>query len=329
MCPAAALAVRRQPLRLGLCHASLGSDTGGSIRQPAAFCGIYGLKPTYGRISRYGLIAYGSSLDQIGPMTRSAYDAALLTEVMAGHDRHDNTSAPEDVESYSAQAQADQAPKKLCIFKSVYEAQLDPAVKTVLNNYIDRLRADGHTVDVVDFSLLDVMVPAYYVISTAEASSNLSRYDGVRYGFRADGVDSPNAMYYETRTQGFGEEVKRRIMLGTFVLSSGYYDAYYTKAQKVRRLIQQQTLSLLKTYDFILSPTTPTPAFKLGDKVDDPIQMYLSDIFTVQANLSGVPGIAFPVANSQEGLPIGLQLMGAPFQEGHLLNFAHHHSTLT
>ncbi len=313
----------------GLCHASLGSDTGGSIRQPAAFCGIYGLKPTYGRISRYGLIAYGSSLDQIGPMTRSAYDAALLTEVMAGVDPNDNTSATNPVVAYSADTEAELSPKKLCIFKSVYEAQLDDSVKNTLDNYIDQLRTDGHTVDVVEFDLLDVVVPTYYVISTAEASANLSRYDGVRYGYRSETASSPDELYYNSRTEGFGPEVKRRIMLGTFVLSSGYYDAYYTKAQQVRRLIQQRTLELLKDYDFILSPTTPTPPFKLGDKVDDPIQMYLSDIFTVQANLAGVPGISFPAGTTDDGLPIGLQLVAAPFAESQLLNFAQHTSSLT
>jgi len=306
----------------GLLHAALGSDTGGSVRLPAAYCGVVALKPTYGRVSRYGLIAYGSSFDQIGPITHSTEDAALILQVMGGNDPLDNTSSTHAQDDYSAPLQ-NRKYKFALLGNTLEMGGLQPEVKRQTDAAIAALRAAGHTVESVPFDYLDYLVPTYYIIATAEASSNLSRYDGIRYGYRADvktgGMD---ALYRQTRSEGFGIEVKRRIMLGTFVLSSGYYDAYFTKAQKVRRLIQDATREILKKYDFIFTPTSPTTAFKLGEKVQDPVSMYLNDIFTVHANLAGTPAISVPAGKDDTGLPIGLQLMADYFEERKLLHAA-------
>lgn len=309
----------------GLVHATLGSDTGGSVRQPAAYCGVVGLKPTYGRISRYGLIAYGSSFDQIGPLTRSVEDTARLLQVMGGNDPLDNTSATTAVDDYPALLKDDGKKYKIALLGGTLDVGgLMPDVKKRTDEIIALLRADGHTVETVDFPYLEYLVPTYYILATAEASSNLSRYDGIRYGHRAQNATSLADLYRKSRTEGFGAEVKRRIMLGTFVLSSGYYDAYYTKAQKVRRLIQESTRSILKSHDFIFTPTTPDTAFKIGEKMEDPISMYLTDIFTVYANLCGCPAISIPGGQDRNGLPMGFQFMSDYFTEGKLLCFAHH-----
>jgi len=305
----------------GLCHASLGSDTGGSVRQPASFCGVVGLKPTYGRISRWGLIAYASSFDQIGPITKSVEDAALLAEIMAGQDPRDNTSAAEPVAAYS-EGPGEKKIHRIAFLKEVLESPgLDAAVKNAMKATMEALQAAGHTVEAVSFPLIDYLVPCYYILTTGEASSNLSRFDGIRYGYRTPEASDLMSLYKKSRTEGFGDEVKRRILLGTFVLSAGYSDAYYTQAMKVRRMIQEATQAIFDQYDFLLSPTAPGPAFKLGELVDDPIAMFLSDIFTVHANLSGNPAIAFPVETTEEGLPIGMQLMGKMFGEKELLAF--------
>lgn len=303
------------------CLVSLGSDTGGSVRQPAAFCGVYGLKPTYGRISRYGLLAYASSFDQIGILAHSPQDAALFLEIMAGQDEYDATSSSKAVPAYS-QTPPFSGKAKIAYFDTaVNHASIDPVVRSATLQTIEKYRAAGHAVESVDFAYLDYIIPAYYVLTTAEASSNLSRYDGVRYGRRSPEAQTVDEMYRLSRTEGFGKEVKRRIMLGTFVLSAGYYDAYYTKAQKVRRLIQQRTFEILEEYDFILMPVAPSPAWKIGEKNTDPVAAYLADIFTVQANMTGIPAMAFPVGETEEGLPIGLQLMGRKFGEAELLSF--------
>lgn len=305
-----------------LCLASLGSDTGGSIRQPAAFCGIIGLKPTYGRVSRYGLMAYGSSFDQIGPMTHNVEDAALILEVIAGADDYDATSSSRPVESYSSKL-GEKRSYKIAYYKEAIEHPgIHPEIRKSAEDLVAKLRAEGHTVEPVSLKELDYIVPAYYVLTTAEASSNFSRYDGVRYGYRAEDAGDLESTYKKTRSQGFGKEVQRRIMSGTFVLSAGYYDAYYSKAQKVRRLIADKTLEVLKSYDFILCPAAPTPPFKLGSHSDDPIAMYLGDIFTVQANLVGIPGISLPIGNTEDGLPVGMQFMAGKFEEGKLLAFS-------
>ncbi len=305
-----------------LCLAALGSDTGGSIRQPASLTGIVGLKPTYGRISRYGLIAYASSFDQIGPMTRSVYDSALLLEVMAGADEFDSTASHNAVPEYSKLLET-KGKKKIAYIKDCLESPgLNPEVKQKLDQLIDQLKAEGHSVDPVDFPHLDHLVPTYYVLTTAEASSNLARFDGIHYGYRSKDAAGIDNTYKKSRTEGFGKEVKRRIMLGTFVLSSGYYDAYYGKAQQVRRVIHDKTMKVLEEYDFILTPTSTNEAFALGENTKDPIAMYLEDIFTVQANLAGVPAISLPLGRKQSGLPFGIQLMGRKFEEQELLAFS-------
>ncbi len=307
-----------------LCLASIGSDTGGSVRQPAAFCGAVGLKPTYGRISRYGLIAYASSFDQIGPITKSVDDAALLLEVMAGADEFDATAALREVPPY-AQLLTPGSPHKLAYLRDALENPgLAPAVRTAFERTLDRLRAAGHSVEAVDLPILDYLVPTYYLLTTAEASSNLSRFDGVKYGYRSPNATDLESLYKKTRAEGFGPEVQRRIILGTFVLSADYYDAYYTKAQRVRRLIRDQTAALLQQFDFLLTPTAPTAAFGLGENtVDkDPLAMYLADIFTVQASLAGVPAISVPMGTDADGMPLGLQLIGPAFGEAALLAFA-------
>ena len=304
-----------------LCQVALGSDTGGSIRQPAAFCGVIGLKPTYSRVSRYGLIAYASSFDQIGPITKSIEDAALVTEIISGKDHNDSTSSSVKVEPFNIALPKEK--KKITYLKEYLESPgLDPEIKEKFLALISELKAQGHVVEEQTFSYLDVIVPSYYVLTTAEASSNLARFDGVHFGYRSSNAKDLESTYKLSRTEGFGEEVKRRIMLGTFVLSSGYYDAYYTKAQRVRRLIQDRTTALLKDYDFILMPTTPTTAFDIGVKNEDPTVAYLEDIYTVHANLAGMPAISLPLWVSSKNMPIGVQLMGAAFKEADLLNFS-------
>ena len=306
----------------GLCHVSLGSDTGGSIRQPASFTGTVGLKPTYGRVSRYGLIAYASSFDQIGPITKTVQDAALVLEVISGKDKHDNTCSSEKVESYSSQINEIKK-YKIAYIKECVEAEgIDSEVKQIILNQIETLKSLGHSVEAISFPYLDYLVPTYYVLTTAEASSNLSRFSGIHYGHRTQITSDLENTYKKSRSEGFGKEVKRRIMLGTFVLSSGYYDAYYSKGQKVRRIIHEKTKDIFKTFDFILTPSTPGTAFEFGKNSADPIKMYLEDIFTVQANIAGIPAISVPCGNHSNGLPVGLQLMCNYFEESKLLNLA-------
>ena len=306
----------------GLCIATLGSDTGGSIRQPASFCGVVGFKPTYGRISRWGLLAYASSFDQIGPFTTNIEDAALLTQVMAGKDENDSTVSTLKVDNYIDSLSSDKK-LKIGIPRQAIESEgLNPEIKATILSLVEKLKTKGHEVSEFDFPYLDYMVPTYYVLTTAEASSNYSRYDGVHFGYRSPNAHDIESTYVLSRTEGFGEEVKRRIMLGTFVLSSGYYDAYYTKAMKVRRLIQDKTNEVLSEFDMILGPTTPDTAFKIGENVKDPITMYLQDIFTVHANLSGHPAISLPLGNHTNGMPFGVQVMAKPFAEKELFAFS-------
>ena len=305
-----------------LCTAALGSDTGGSIRQPASFTGTFGLKPTYGRISRFGLIAYASSFDQIGPITNNLEDSALLLEIMAGKDEYDNTVSSREVDNYSSF----EAPKKLRIAvleESLETEGVDPEVVSKMQEIISQLKSDGHTVENVSFPYLDYMVPTYYVLTTAEASSNLSRFDGVHYGHRSLVAAGVEETYINSRSEGFGEEVKRRIMAGTFVLSNEFYDAYYTKGQKVRRILKNKTNEILDTYDLMILPTTPSTAFELNG-VKDPIQMYLQDIFTVHANLTGNPAISLPLGKHSNGMPFGVQVMADNFKEKELFNFSHY-----
>ncbi|WP_428328661.1 Asp-tRNA(Asn)/Glu-tRNA(Gln) amidotransferase subunit GatA [Mucilaginibacter sp.] len=309
-------------VQAGMCHAALGTDTGGSVRQPASFCGLVGLKPTYGRISRHGIIAYASSFDQVGPITRSVEDAALLLEIMAGTDAYDSTLANVEVPSFSNNIKKPGLKKIAYLQEALSSPGVNAEVKDTLVKYIDKLRAEGHTVKPIAFELLEYLVPTYYILAMAEASSNLSRYDGVHYGYRSPNAVDLLSTYKKSRSEGFGKEVKRRIMLGTFVLSAGYYDAYFAKAQKVRRLIREKTEEILKEYDFILIPTAPEPAFNLGKKEKDPVVTYLSDIFTVQASLTGAPAISLPTGNNSKGLPLGLQLLTKHFGEQELLNFA-------
>ena len=304
-----------------MCLASIGSDTGGSVRQPAAFCGVIGLKPTYSRISRYGLVAFASSFDQIGPITRSVSDAALLLEIMAGPDGMDSTASQQAVPAYSQQLAPAARYRIGYLADAIDRPGLQPEVKAALEGRIELLRAQGHVVEPVGFPYLDYMIPTYYILTTAEASSNLGRFDGVKYGYRAPDATDLESLYKKSRAQGFGAEVQRRILLGTFVLSANYYDAYYTKAQKVRRLIKDKTDELLRQYDFLILPTTPTTAFKIGEK-QDPVSMYLADVFTVQASLAGVPAISVPAGADAAGLPIGLQVMAGAFREADLLAFS-------
>lgn len=308
-------------VQANMCLASIGSDTGGSVRQPAAFCGVIGLKPTYSRISRYGLVAFASSFDQIGPITNSVEDAARLLEVMAGPDGMDSTASQREVPPYS-QLLAPAGHYRIgYIADAVDNEGLNPEIKDALEGQLAHLRGLGHVVEPVDFHYLDVMIPTYYILTTAEASSNLSRFDGVKYGYRAPDITDLESLYKKSRAQGFGAEVQRRILLGTFVLSADYYDAYYTKAQRVRRLIKDKTDELLRQYDFLVLPTTPTTAFRIGEK-QDPVSMYLADIFTVQASLAGVPAISVPMGEDAAGLPMGLQVMAGAFREAELLAFA-------
>ena len=310
----------------GCCTVALGSDTGGSIRQPASFTGTVGLKPTYGRISRYGLIAYASSFDQIGPITNNVEDAALLLEVMAGKDEYDNTVSSRPVAEYSKTEKPDTL--KIAVLKESLEMEgVSPAVLEQTKAIIEKLKSEGHSIEYVSFPYLKYMVPAYYVLSTAEASSNLSRFDGVHYGYRSPEVVGVEATYVNSRSEGFGKEVKRRIMAGTFVLSNEFYDSYYSKAQKVRRILRDKTDEIMKNHDFLVLPTTPDVAFEING-VKDPIQMYLQDIFTVHANLTGNPAISLPLGKNQEGLPFGFQVMANHFEEKRLFDFSKYLTSL-
>lgn len=307
----------------GMAIGALGSDTGGSIRQPASLSGVVGLKPTYGRVSRYGLIAFGSSLDQIGPFANSVEDAARILSVIAGRDPNDSTSSNASVDDYVLALNGDVRGLRVGVPREYFGAGLDPDVKEKTEAAIKKLEEIGAEVVDVSLSHTEYAVPVYYLIATAEASANLARYDGVRYGFRAEEAAALRTMYSRTRDQGFGAEVKRRIMLGTYALSAGYYDQYYGKAQKVRSLIESDFRNAFEKCDVIATPTAPTPAFKLGDKTGDPLEMYLSDIYTITANLAGVPGLSMPCGLSSTGLPIGIQLVGKQFDEARLLRAAH------
>jgi aspartyl-tRNA(Asn)/glutamyl-tRNA(Gln) amidotransferase subunit A len=307
-------------VQAGLCMVSLGSDTGGSVRQPADFCGIIGLKPSYGRISRYGLIAYASSFDQIGIFGKNISDVATMLEVMAGPDEFDSTVSQKQVPSYSSDLITDKKFRFAYFDNALNHPSLDPEIASSIKKQMEDLKKDGHTVKPVEFDLLDYIVPAYYVLTTAEASSNLSRYDGVKYGHRSTEPNLELTEFYKlTRSAGFGKEVKRRIMLGTFVLSAGYYDAYFTRAQKVRKLLIDKIQLIFNDFDFILLPTSPVTAFKAGEKMDDPIAMYLADIYTVMANLAGIPAISLPLFKHSNGMPFGLQVMANRFDELSLL----------
>ncbi len=311
-------------VQAGMCMVSLGSDTGGSVRQPAAFCGIVGLKPTYSRISRYGLIAFASSFDSIGIFANNAADVAITLEVIAGKDDNDSTVSQREVPKYSEllNTKQDKKPKIAYIKETLHSEGLSEEIKAATIAKIEQLKSEGYEVEEVDFSLLKYALPTYYILITAEASTNLSRYDGVRYGFRSPNVTDLESMYKKTRTEGFGKEVKRRIMLGTFVLSASYYDAYFTKAQKVRRKIQEAMKELFAKYDFIILPTTPTTAFEIGKYEGETVELYLADLFTVPASVVGIPAISIPNGTDKEGLPIGLQIMGDYFSEDKLLAFA-------
>jgi aspartyl-tRNA(Asn)/glutamyl-tRNA(Gln) amidotransferase subunit A len=307
----------------GTAVASLGSDTGGSIRQPASFCGVVGLMPTYGRVSRYGLIAFASSLDHIGPFTKTVKDAAIVLRVLAGRDPMDSTSADVPVPDYEKEIGKPVRGMKLGVPAEYFGGGLDPEVRAAVESGIKLLAEAGAEIMAISLPHTAYSIPTYYVIATAEASANLARYDGVRYGYRSAGASTLADMYRRTRDEGFGAEVKRRIMLGTYALSSGYYDAYYLKAQKVRTLIAQDFQTAFSKVDAILTPTAPTPAFKLGEKSDDPLSMYLADIYTVTADLAGIPGISVPCGQTKSGLPIGLQVLGRHFDEGTILRVAH------
>jgi aspartyl-tRNA(Asn)/glutamyl-tRNA(Gln) amidotransferase subunit A len=313
----------------GIVPAALGSDTGGSVRQPAAFCGVVGFKPTYGRVSRYGLVAFGSSLDQIGVLARNASDAAAVLQVIAGRDTHDATTADVPVPDYIGETEKNLGPGfRLGVSRALLGEGLDEEVRRSIEGAIDAYRELGAEVVDIDLPHAKYAIAVYYIIATAEASSNLARYDGVRYGFRAEDAPALRDMYRRTRDEGFGAEVKRRIMLGTYVLSAGYYDAYYLKAQKVRALLRQNFADAFTKCDLILTPTTPTVAFKFGDKVDDPLAMYLNDVYTVTANLAGIPGVSIPCGQSADGLPVGMQLLGPYWSESTLFRAAHAFETI-
>jgi aspartyl-tRNA(Asn)/glutamyl-tRNA(Gln) amidotransferase subunit A len=309
-----------------MCQISLGSDTGGSVRQPAAFCGVVGLKPTYSRISRFGLIAYGSSFDCIGIFGKCVEDIALVLEVIAGADEMDSTVSKTSVPAYSELISKQSEKKyKIAYLKEIDEAEaLQPEIRDEIKQKLNLLKAAGYSVESIEFPLMEYILPTYYILATAEASSNLSRFDGVRYGYRSPNTTDLHSMYKKTRSEGFGKEVQRRILLGTFVLSASYYDAYYTKAQKVRRMIREKTKEILQKYDFIVMPITPTTAFKLGEHTDNPLEMYLADLFSVQANVVGVPAISIPCGKDKNGLPIGLQVIADDFEEPKLLHFSNY-----
>jgi len=311
-------------VQANLCTVSLGTDTGGSVRQPAAFTGIVGIKPTYSRVSRYGLIAYASSFDTIGIFSTNVKDNALVMEIMAGPDDYDSTVSRKPVPNYSELLHFNKNVKVAYLKETLQSPSLQEEIKTNTQSVLNRLQEEGHQVEEVEFPLLEYVLPTYYILTTAEASSNLSRFDGVKYGYRTPNAHNLESMYKLTRSEGFGEEVKRRIMLGTFVLSASYYDAYFTKAQKVRRLIKSYTEDLLTKYDYIIMPTTPSTAFKFGEHSNDPVAMYLEDLFTVQASVSGVPSISIPNGKDKSGLPIGLQIMANSFKEADLYAFANY-----
>lgn len=303
----------------GLAPLALGSDTGGSIRQPAAFCGVVGLKPTYGRVSRYGLVAYASSLDQIGPLAASVGDAAFLLQAIAGHDERDSTSAPLPVPDYTQEMSGELKGMRLGIPREYFTTGIDPDVENTIRHALTRLEKQGAEIREVSLPHTEYAVAVYYIVATAEASSNLARFDGIRYGYRAPASEDLLSVYTSSRAQGFGPEVQRRILLGTFVLSSGYYDAYYLKALRARTLIRRDFDAVFQEVDALVTPTAPTAAFPLGEKLDDPIAMYLSDIFTISANLAGIPGLVVPCGTTPQGLPVGVQFLGKAFQEGTLL----------
>ncbi len=303
----------------GMATAALGTDTGGSIRQPAGLCGVVGLKPTYGRVSRYGLVAYASSFDQIGPFAHSVRDAARVLQVIAGHDERDSTSAEIPVPDYLHAMNRDVKGLKVGLPKEYFSDGLDPEIHSVIDKKINQLKSGGAEIIGISLPYSEYTISTYYILATAEASSNLARYDGARYGYRSQRATDLESMYVRSRSEGFGDEVKRRIMLGTYVLSSGYYDAYYRKAQQVRRLIQKDFFDAFKKVDCIVTPISPTTAFRLGEKIDDPLQMYLNDIYTVSANLAGIPGISVPAGVDKDGLPIGIQFLGKQFNESTIL----------
>jgi aspartyl-tRNA(Asn)/glutamyl-tRNA(Gln) amidotransferase subunit A len=303
-------------------RASLGSETGGSVRQPASFCGVVGLKPTYGRISRFGLVAFASSLDQIGIFGQTAKDVAEVLRVVAGRDANDATTADVAVPDYVAELETDVKGKRIGVPRALFGEGLDEEVRAAVEASIENYRSLGAEIVEVELPNQKYAIAVYYILATAEASSNLARFDGVRYGFRAEDARNLREMYEKTREEGFGAEVKRRIMLGTYVLSSGYYDAYYAKAQKVRALLKDDFNRAFERCDAILTPTAPTTAFKIGEKSDDPLAMYLSDIYTASANLAGIPGISVPCGLSKENMPIGTQLLGKNWSESVLLNLA-------
>jgi aspartyl-tRNA(Asn)/glutamyl-tRNA(Gln) amidotransferase subunit A len=307
----------------GECLAALGSDTGGSIRQPAAHCGVAALKPTYGLVSRYGLVAFASSLDQIGPLARSVEDCAVLLEAVAGRDHRDSTSAPVEIPPYGSLLRRGAEGMRFGVLAEHLREGIDPEVRGAVERAVETLTSLGAEGKEISLPHSRYAVATYYILATAEASSNLARYDGVKYGFRTAGASDLREHYFRTRREGFGAEVKRRIMLGTYVLSSGYYDAYYRKAQQVRTLIRKDFTEAFGEVDFLVGPTTPTAAFSIGEKTDDPLQMYLSDIFTISVNLAGVPALALPCGFTAAGLPLGLQMIAAPFREETVLRAGH------
>jgi aspartyl-tRNA(Asn)/glutamyl-tRNA(Gln) amidotransferase subunit A len=311
-------------IQANLCMISLGSDTGGSVRQPADFCGVVGLKPSYGRISRYGLIAYASSFDQIGIFSQNIQDAALVLEVIAGADAFDSTVSQKPVPNYASEMDTVAVHKRVAYFKeTLSHPGLDPEIKAQTENYLKELQAQGYKVEAIDFGLLNYLVPTYYVLTTAEASSNLSRFDGIKFGHRTKGpIADLTDLYKNSRSEGFGAEVQRRILLGTFVLSAGYFDAYFTKAQQVRQKLVDLTAAVFSKYDFIISPTVPSPAFELGAHKQSATEMFLADIYTVYANLVGIPAISIPLFQHSNGMPFGLQVMAAMGEETQLLGFS-------
>lgn len=308
-------------VKAGLCDAALGTDTGGSVRQPAAFCGLYGLKPTYGRISRFGLTAFASSFDTIGLFTNNIKDSSLILEVLSGKDNKDSTSSPLPVPDYPSFLNS-KIKYKIGIPKEFYSEGLSADIKLSIENLLSKIENEGHQIIDVDLPYTEYCIAVYYILSTAEASSNLARYDGVRFGFRSKEISNLDDLYINSRTESFGNEVKRRIMLGTYVLSAGYYDAFYRKAQKVRRLIKQDYLNAFQKVDILLTPTTPGTAFRIGEKSDNPLEMYLNDIYTTSANLAGIPGLNIPGGIDSSGLPIGIQLLSGHFKEEKILDFA-------
>jgi len=309
--------------------AALGSDTGGSIRQPASFCGLSGMKPTYGRVSRFGLVAFASSLDQIGALAHDAEDCALLLEAICGHDPKDSTSVDLELPPLTRALRPDLNGIRLGLPREYFVEGMDPEVEAAVRQAVATLQGLGAVWEEISLPHTEYAVPVYYLVATAEASSNLARYDGVKYGYRSQRARDLGEMYGSTRAEGFGAEVKRRVMLGTYALSSGYYDAYYLRAQRVRTLIRQDFESAFQRFDALITPTCPSPAFRLGEKVDDPLQMYLSDIFTIPCNLAGLPGISIPCGFTREGLPIGLQILGRPFDEERVLQVAYAYQQAT